>query len=258
MLFVVKTNMRMLVMKGWLLGNNNLKWVSSDCGKLKALMVKYFGHDLSFYNDVDLKTFIITEVSKNNSTETAQRAFIQKLNKELRYLKKTEENRQANVKKIQLEISTSSKEKLTRLSKNAGTTNSKFFEDLIRYADNNRKLFFNEKVEREVLNVFTKTKNKEIVKMSIASDKLDERLSNLEERLGKLVGLVEPLLSEIQQYNFEKPEVKPESVISSGTEEPTSDTNLGKVRKGLDNTAEQKRNELNTDAINMATIRPSD
>lgn len=80
-------------MKGWLLGNNNLKWVSSDCGKLKALMVKYFGHDLSFYNDVDLKTFIITEVSKNNSTETAQRAFIQKLNKELRYLKKTEENR---------------------------------------------------------------------------------------------------------------------------------------------------------------------
>ena len=206
-------------MKGWLLGNNNLKWVSSDCGKLKALMVKYFGHDLSFYNDVDLKTFIITEVSKNNSTETAQRAFIQKLNKELRYLKKTEENRQANVKKIQLEISTSSKEKLTRLSKNAGTTNSKFFEDLIRYADNNRKLFFNEKVEREVLNVFTKTKNKEIVKMSIASDKLDERLSNLEERLGKLVGLVEPLLSEIQQYNFEKPEAKPESVISSGTEE---------------------------------------
>jgi len=248
----------MLVMKGWLLGNNNLKWVSSDCGKLKALMVKYFGHDLSFYNDVDLKTFIITEVSKNNSTETAQRAFIQKLNKELRYLKKTEENRQANVKKIQLEISTSSKEKLTRLSKNAGTTNSKFFEDLIRYADNNRKLFFNEKVEREVLNVFTKTKNKEIVKMSIASDKLDERLSNLEERLGKLVGLVEPLLSEIQQYNFEKPEVKPESVISSGTEEPTSDTNLGKVREGLDNTAEQKRSELNTDAINMATIRPSD
>ncbi|CAH9066912.1 hypothetical protein PSEHALCIP103_03684 [Pseudoalteromonas haloplanktis] len=245
-------------MKGWLLGNNNLKWVSSDCGKLKALMVKYFGHDLSFYNDVDLKTFIITEVSKNNSTETAQRAFIQKLNKELRYLKKTEENRQANVKKIQLEISTSSKEKLTRLSKNAGTTNSKFFEDLIRYADNNRKLFFNEKVEREVLNVFTKTKNKEIVKMSIASDKLDERLSNLEERLGKLVGLVEPLLSEIQQYNFEKPEVKPESVISSGTEEPTSDTNLGKVREGLDNTAEQKRSELNTDAINMATIRPSD
>ena len=206
-------------MKGWLLGNNNLKWVSSDCGKLKALMVKYFGHDLSFYNDVDLKTFIITEVSKNNSTETAQRAFIQKLNKELRYLKKTEENRQANVKKIQLEISTSSKEKLTRLSKNAGTTNSKFFEDLIRYADNNRKLFFNEKVEREVLNVFTKTKNKEIVKMSIASDKLDERLSNLEVRLGKLVGLVEPLLSEIKQYNFEKPEVKPESVISSGTEE---------------------------------------
>lgn len=258
MLFVVKTNMRMLVMKGWLLGNNNLKWVSSDCVKLKALMVKYFGHDLSFYNDVDLKTFIITEVSKNNSTETAQRAFIQKLNKELRYLKKTEENRQANVKKIQLEISTSSKEKLTRLSKNAGTTNSKFFEGLIRYADNNRKLFFNEKVEREVLNVFTKTKNKEIVKMSIASDKLDERLSNLEERLGKLVGLVEPLLSEIQQYNFEKPEVKPESVISSGTEEPTSDTNLGKVREGLDNTAEQKRNELNTDAINMATIRPSD
>ena len=248
----------MLVMKGWLLGNNNLKWVSSDCGKLKALMVKYFGHDLSFYNDVDLKTFIITEVSKNNSTETAQRAFIQKLNKELRYLKKTEENRQANVKKIQLEISTSSKEKLTRLSKNAGATNSKFFEDLIRYADNNRKLFFNEKVEREVLNVFTKTKNKEIVKMSIASDKLDERLSNLEERLGKLVGLVEPLLSEIQQYNFEKPEVKPESVISSGTEEPTSDTNLGKVREGLDNTAEQKRSELNTDAINMATIRPSD
>ena len=245
-------------MKGWLLGNNNLKWVSSDCGKLKALMVKYFGHDLSFYNDVDLKTFIITEVSKNNSTETAQRAFIQKLNKELRYLKKTEENRQANVKKIQLEISTSSKEKLTRLSKNAGTTNSKFFEDLIRYADNNRKLFFNEKVEREVLNVFTKTKNKEILKMSIASDKLDERLSNLEERLGKLVGLVEPLLSEIQQYNFEKPEVKPESVISSGTEEPTSDTNLGKVREGLDNTAEQKRSELNTDAINMATIRPSD
>lgn len=245
-------------MKGWLLGNNNLKWVSSDCGKLKALMVKYFGHDLSFYNDVDLKTFIITEVSKNNSTETAQRAFIQKLNKELRYLKKTEENRQANVKKIQLEISTSSKEKLTRLSKNAGATNSKFFEDLIRYADNNRKLFFNEKVEREVLNVFTKTKNKEIVKMSIASDKLDERLSNLEERLGKLVGLVEPLLSEIQQYNFEKPEVKPESVISSGTEEPTSDTNLGKVREGLDNTAEQKRSELNTDAINMATIRPSD
>ena len=144
------------------------------------------------------------------------------------------------------------------MSKNAGTTNSKFFEGLIRYADNNRKLFFNEKVEREVINVFTKTKNKEIVKMSIASDKLDERLSNLEERLGKLVGLVEPLLSEIQQYNFEKPEVKPESVISSGTEEPTSDTNLGKVREGLDNTAEQKRSELNTDAINMATIRPSD
>ncbi len=250
--------MRMDVMSGWLLGSNNLKWVKQDSEQLKELLVKYFGNDLDFYDSVELKDFIIKEVSKACPTQAEQRVFINKLNKELSYRKRNIKNKQVNVQKIQLEICTNWKQKLNKLSKNADTTKSKYVESLIRYAHKNPKLFFNEKVSAEVVNVYTKTQNKEIVKVNTASDKLDERLSSLEERLGKLVGLVEPLLSEIQQYNFEKPEVEPESVISSGTEESTSDTNLEKVRKELDNTAEQMRNELNTDAINMATISPSD
>ena len=119
-------------------------------------------------------------------------------------------------------------------------------------------------MEVEVLNIFTKTKNKEIVKVNIASDKLDERLSSLEERLGMLVTLVEPLLSEIQQYNLDKSEVKTESVVSSDTvassdtEESKSDTDLMKGRSGDDNITCKNWNEPNEAAIDMATIPPSD
>lgn len=256
--------MRMALMSDWLLGSNNLKWVNNDCDQLKELLVKHFGNNLGFYGSVELKDFIIEEVSKLCSTQAEQRIFINKLNKELNYQIRNTNNKQVNVQKIQLEICTNLKQKLNKLSKNADTTKSKYVEGLIRYAHKNPKLFFNEKMEVEVLNVFTKTKNKEIVKVNIASDKLDERLSSLEERLGMLVTLVEPLLSEIQQYNLDKSEVKTESVVSSDTvassdtEESKSDTDLMKGRSGDDNITCKNWNEPNEAAIDMATIPPSD
>ena len=256
--------MRMALMSDWLLGSNNLKWVNNDCDQLKELLVKHFGNNLDFYGSVELKDFIIEEVSKLYSTQAEQRTFINKLNKELNYQIRNTNNKQVNVQKIQLEICTNLKQKLNKLSKNADTTKSKYVEDLIRYAHKNPKLFFNEKMEVEVLNVFTKTKNKEIVKVNIASDKLDERLSSLEERLGMLVTLVEPLLSEIQQYNLDKSEVKTESVVSSDTvasseiEESKSDTDLMKGRSGDDNITYKNRNEKNEAAIDMATIPSPD